>query len=63
MVPTSFPLSEKIDTTSAAGRMMFCMMMLVLAEFGRDVFVERTDSHESPPCQWPSHQPSCSLRL
>lgn len=34
-------LSEKLDTTSAAGKMMF-RMMAVLAEFERDVIAERT---------------------
>lgn len=34
-------LSEKIDTTSAAGRMMF-RLMAVLAEFERDQIAERT---------------------
>jgi site-specific DNA recombinase len=34
-------LSEKIDTTSAAGRMMF-RLMAVLAEFERDQISERT---------------------
>ena len=34
-------LSEKIDTTSAAGRMLF-RMLAVLAEFERDVISERT---------------------
>lgn len=34
-------LSEKIDTTSAAGRMMF-RMLAVLAEFERDQISERT---------------------
>jgi DNA invertase Pin-like site-specific DNA recombinase len=34
-------LSEKIDTTSAAGKMVF-RMLAVLAEFERDVIAERT---------------------
>ncbi|MBI1312225.1 recombinase family protein, partial [bacterium] len=34
-------LSEKIDTTSAAGKMIF-RMLAVLAEFERDVISERT---------------------
>ncbi len=34
-------LSEKIDTTSAAGRMVF-RMLAVLSEFERDVIAERT---------------------
>lgn len=34
-------LTEKIDTTSAAGRMIF-RMLAVLAEFERDVIAERT---------------------
>ena len=34
-------LSEKIDTTSAAGKMIF-RMLAVLAEFERDVIAERT---------------------
>jgi DNA invertase Pin-like site-specific DNA recombinase len=34
-------LSEKIDTTSAAGKMVF-RMLAVLSEFERDVIVERT---------------------
>ena len=34
-------LSEKIDTTSAAGKMVFCMLA-VLAEFERDLVSERT---------------------
>ena len=34
-------LSEKIDTTSAAGRMIF-RLLAVLAEFERDVISERT---------------------
>ena len=36
-------LSEKIDTTSAAGKMVF-RMMAVLAEFERDQIAERTSS-------------------
>jgi len=36
-------LSEKIDTTSAAGRMVF-RMMAVLAEFERDQISERTSA-------------------
>lgn len=34
-------LSEKIDTTTAAGRMVF-RMLAVLAEFERDQVAERT---------------------
>ena len=34
-------LSEKIDTTSAAGKMVF-RMLAVLAEFERDIISERT---------------------
>lgn len=36
-------LSERIDTTSAAGRMVF-RMLAVLAEFERDLCGERTKS-------------------
>lgn len=36
-------LTEKIDTTGAAGKMMF-RMLAVLAEFERDVIAERTKS-------------------
>ena len=36
-------LSEKIDTTSASGRMMF-RMLAVLAEFERDLISERTST-------------------
>jgi site-specific DNA recombinase len=36
-------LTEKIDTTSAAGRMIF-RMLAVMAEFERDVIAERTRS-------------------
>jgi len=36
-------LSEKIDTTSAAGKMVF-RMLAVLAEFERDIIAERTST-------------------
>jgi DNA invertase Pin-like site-specific DNA recombinase len=58
-------LSESIDTTSAAGKMVF-RMLAVLAEFERDVIAERTRvamQHKKARGERISHQAAYGYRL
>ncbi len=58
-------LSESIDTTSAAGKMVF-RMLAVLAEFERDLVSERTRAalaHKKARGERVSHEPAYGWRL